>query len=91
MKKLLTVLLLTVSATAMAHGPHYYGHHHNNWGWVAPAVISGAVVYAATRPVQPVVVQQPPVVIQQQNCGPWTQIQNPDGTITTTRTCYGIQ
>ena len=42
----------------------------------------------------PVVVQQPPVVVQQPtvtvqpvNCSPWTETQNPDGTITRTRTC----
>ena len=35
----------------------------------------------------PVIVQQSPVVVQGQNCSPWTQIQNPDGSVTTTRTC----
>lgn len=93
MKKILSVLLLSFSTLSMAHGPHYHGHWQHNgggqWGWVAPAVIGGAVVYAATRPTQPIVVQQqtPPVVFQQQNCSPWTQIQNPDGTVTMTRTC----
>ena len=94
MKKLLAILLITVSASALAHGPHYGHYHHHgggNWNWVAPMVIGGAIGYAVTRPAQPVVVQQPPVVYQQQNCGPWTQIQNPDGTITSTRTCYGVQ
>ena len=45
------------------HGGYYGGHryHGGGWGWVAPALIGGAVVYAATRP--PVVVQQPPVVV----------------------------
>jgi len=45
---------------------HHHGHRHggHGWGWVAPALIGGAVVYAATRP--PVVVQQqPPIVLQQ--------------------------
>ena len=95
MKKLLAILLVTVSATATAHGPHYGHYHHHsgsNWNWVAPMVIGGAIGYAVTRPAPaPVVVQQPPVVYQTQNCGPWTQIQNPDGTIITTRTCYGVQ
>ena len=65
MKKLIALLLVTLSATAMAqHRPHYHHHHGGHgWGWVAPALIGGAVVYAATRP--PVVVQQPPVVVQQ--------------------------
>ena len=98
MKKILAILLLAVSIPALAqhHHRHHHGHwarHDSGWGWVAPAVIGGAVVYAATRPAQPVIVQQapPPAVYQQQNCSPWTQIQNPDGTITTTRTCYGVQ
>ena len=51
----------------MAQYPHhnhrYGGYNGGGWGWVAPAVIGGAVVYAATRP--QVVVQQPPVVMQQ--------------------------
>jgi hypothetical protein len=65
MKKLIALVLVAFSATAMAQYPHHnhrYGGY-GGWGWVAPAVIGGAVVYAATRP--PVVVQQPPVVIQQ--------------------------
>ena len=96
--KILFVLMLFASSTAFAHGyggPHGYWRHdgRGGWGWVTPAVIGGVVVYEATRP--PVVVQQPPVIIQQQppvivqgqNCSPWTQVQNPDGTITSTRTC----
>ena len=66
MKKLIALLLVTLSATAMAqHRPYPHHHYHggHGWGWVAPALIGGAVVYAATRP--PVVVQQPPVVVQQ--------------------------
>jgi hypothetical protein len=64
MKKLLVATLVFLSLTANAQYPH---HNHRygggGWGWVAPAVIGGVVVYAATRP--PVVVQQPPVIIQQ--------------------------
>ena len=97
MKKLISILLLATAGTAFAHGP--YGHHgywrpHNNggWGWVAPVIIGGAIGYELARPpvvVQqpPVVVQQPQVVVQQQNCSPWTEIRNPDGTVTVTRTC----
>jgi hypothetical protein len=48
------------------HGMRHFDHHQHrvgsNWGWVAPAVIGGAVVYGITRPV---VVQQQPVYIQQ--------------------------
>jgi len=67
MKKAIAILLLTASTSLFAQHGHYGQHHHyhggGSWGWVAPALIGGAVVYAATRP--PVVVQQPPVVIQQ--------------------------
>lgn len=92
MKKLLIASVIGLTAlTAQAHGPGHYGHHGHHgggWGWVAPALISGAVVYAATRPV---VVQQPPVVVpapmMQQNCTPWTEIRNSDGSVTYTRTC----
>ena len=74
MKKALAILILIAANSAFAqHGHHgHHGHHgyrHNHyhggggWGWVAPALIGGAVVYAATRP--PVVVQQPPVIVQQ--------------------------
>ena len=65
MKRFIALLLVGLSATAMAqHRPHYHHHHSGHgWGWVAPALIGGAVVYAATRP--PVVVQQPPVIVQQ--------------------------
>ena len=45
-------------------GPQYQHHHRGNgWGWVVPAVIGGAVVYAATRP-DPVIIQQPQVIVQ---------------------------
>lgn len=70
MKKILASLLLSVlavSANAQHHGwRHGHGGYYggNGWGWIAPAVIGGAVVYAATRP--PVVVQQQPVIVQQQ-------------------------
>lgn len=69
MKKFLVGTLMVLAALpALAQHGHYghYGHRHyggGGWGWVAPALIGGAVVYAATRP--PVVVQQPPVVVQQ--------------------------
>ena len=71
MKKLLAFLLLTASSAALA-GPHHHGHRHyghRHWHsppahhWVVPALIGGAVVYASTRP-DPVVVQQPAVILQ---------------------------
>jgi len=103
MKKVLAVLLLTLStvpAMAQHHHGHWHGHGHRvhggGWNWVVPAIIGGAVVYGATRP-DPVIVQQPPIIVQQppiyqypqivQNCTPWTETQNSDGTITRTRTC----
>ena len=46
------------------HGPHHYHHHrHGHMNWIVPAIIGGAVVYAATRP-DPVVVQPAPVIVQ---------------------------
>lgn len=64
MKKLVLVGLIgltALSAQANGHHGHRQHGHHGSWGWVAPALISGAVVYAATRPP---VIQQPPVVVQ---------------------------
>ena len=101
MKKLLALLLLTASVSAMAqHGygfrPHgYYG---GGWGWVAPTVVGGVVGYEIARSQQPVIIQQQqPVIVQQQQpvivqqpqqlCSPWTETQQADGTITRTRTC----
>ena len=77
--------------SSFAHG--HYGHWRhsspNGWNWVVPAVVGGVIVYEATRPPvvqQPVIIQQNQV-INDSNCSPWTQVQNPDGTITVTRTC----
>ena len=91
MKRLLLTLALITSSTAFAHGPHGYWRHggDNRWFWMAPMVAGGVVVYEAMKPP---VVQQPVViyqnsVINDSNCSPWTQIQNPDGTTTMTRTC----
>lgn len=101
MKKVLIAGLIGLSAlTSVSANAHGYGHHGywrphptGGWNWVAPVIVGGVIGYELARP--PVVVQQPPVVVQQpqpvvvqgQNCSPWTQIQNPDGSITTTRTC----
>ena len=66
--------LLSAPVAAQHHyGMRHFDHHQHyrggGWGWVAPAVIGGAVVYGLTRPA-PVVVQQPvyiqqPVVVDQ--------------------------
>jgi hypothetical protein len=80
MKKLLALIFLCSAgmgacvASAEAHG--YYGYR---GGWVAPAIIGGVVGYSIARPYyyqpyyyppQPVVIQQPPVYIQQPNPAP---------------------
>jgi hypothetical protein len=58
------------TATTPVRAQHHQGFRHfdhhrgSNWGWVAPAVIGGAVVYGLTHSA-PVVVQQQPVYIQQ--------------------------
>ena len=76
MKKVLIGLAIAATAfgvnaqhtsNSMIRGHGWQGpqHHHHARGnnWIIPALIGGAVVYAATRP-DPVIVQQP-VVIQQ--------------------------
>jgi len=68
----ITGLLSAPVAAQHHHGMRHFDHHQayrGSWGWVAPAVIGGAVVYGLTRPA-PVVVQQPvyiqqPVVVDQ--------------------------
>jgi hypothetical protein len=95
MKKLLFILALLPTLVFAQHyhhgfqGPHWR-YQGGNWNWMVPAIVGGVVVYEVAKNQQPVVIQQPqPVVIQQpQNCTPWTETQNPDGTITRTRTCY---
>ena len=78
------------------HGGYYRGGYGNNW--VAPALIGGVIGYELSRPryyEPPIIVQQPPVIVQQPtytiqpqpNCTVWTETQNPDGSITRTRTC----
>jgi len=105
MKKLFITLALigaTLPALAQHHGygirhnHHHHGHHrgyHSGPNWVAPLVIGGVVTYALTRP-DPVVVQQPiiiqqdqPSVILNQNCTPWKEVYTSDGKIYRERTC----
>jgi len=100
MKQLVALILLAGSLSAQAQ-PGFRHHHHGyypgpNYGWVAPTIIGGVVGYEIARNYPPVIVQQP-VVVQQapatvyygqsQQCTVWTEIQNPDGTVTRTRTC----
>jgi hypothetical protein len=67
MKKLVLLILLMCSTITHAdHWRHGGGRYywHPGYGWVAPAVVGGLIVYEATRP--PVtVIQQQPVYIQQ--------------------------
>ena len=100
MKKLLALLLLTVSFTASAQ---HFHHHHNNWhhryyyggsnsGWVAPLIIGGVVGAAiANRPTQTetLIIRQP--VFTEQTCTEWKEIQANDGTIYRERTCTSTQ
>lgn len=94
MRYLLGIALLVFSTTVFAqHGHGHRGHHHGHWRhhgggwhWVVPAIIGGVIVYEVTKPAPPpqqVVVIQP----QENNCSPWTEIENGDGSITRTRTC----
>lgn len=98
MKKILAILMLVAGTSAMAHGPGFRPHHHwhhPSYGWVVPTIIGGVVGYEIARQQQPVVVQQQPVIVQnppvvyqpQPTCGPWIETQNPDNTITRSRTC----
>jgi hypothetical protein len=89
MKRLAALLLVLSATTAMAQH-HHHGHWERRgggWGWVAPVVIGGVIGYELAQPRPPVVVTQQPPVVQQSYCSPWTEIQNPDGTVTITRTC----
>ena len=102
-KILLALSFISTAAFAHGpYGPYGHGHGYwapssaNGWTWVAPAIVGGVIGYELARPPvyapAPVVVQQPvivqqPIVTPQQICSPWTQIQNTDGSITTTRTC----
>ena len=102
MKKLIALILLTVSVSAMAQPGfrHHHGYYSGpNYGWVAPTIIGGVIGYEIARNYPPVIVQQP-VVIQQapmppatvyygqsQQCSEWVEVQQSDGTVTRTRTC----
>ena len=89
MKKYVLLLCLLSSSLVMAHGPRggHWGWVGGHWVWMAPAVVGGVIVYNVTQPPPPVIIQTQPVQPSLQDCSPWTEIQNQDGTITRTRTC----
>lgn len=102
MKRLIALILLTLSMSAMAqHRPYlHHGHGHRHHGgsgnWI-PVLIGGAIVGAAIanskepvvlQPQPTIVYQNPPVYVQRQTvCTEWREIQNPDGIIYRERTC----
>lgn len=98
MKKFLLFIALSLFAlTASAqyrhwgHPIHYYGGHVHR-DWVSPLLIGGLIGYEINRANNTVIVQQPNVIVEQQpttmECGPWKEIQTPDGKIYKERTCY---
>lgn len=95
MKKIIAVLLLSLSGVAFAqfHGPrHNNNYPRDHWNWVGPTMIGGIIGYEIARNQQTVIIQQPvPIatipMVQVQTCTPWVEVQNSDGSITRTRTC----
>jgi len=91
MKKLLTIFLLMMSASAFAQ--HHHGHHHGHglrpYSWIGPTIIGGVIGYEIARQ-QPLAVQQQPEFVEQQPVivehlsQVWTECrenQYPDGRI----------
>jgi hypothetical protein len=66
--KNILVLLLSLSVVSAFAQHRHYGHHHhghhNNYNWVAPMIIGGVIGYELSRPQPPVIVQQPPIILQ---------------------------
>jgi hypothetical protein len=99
MKKLIALVLFTLSATAMAQ--HHHHHRPGGWGyngWIAPVIVSGVIGYEIARHQSPPVIVQQPVVVQPappatvyygqtSTCTAWTEIQTADGRIYRERTC----
>ena len=74
MKKLLTVVILSAGMGSCAvQAQHHHGYYRGGYGygWVAPAIIGGAIGYGLARPYYnpspTVVYTQPPVYVQQPN------------------------
>jgi hypothetical protein len=101
MKKIIALVLITLSATAMAQYPHH-NHRHGGWGyngWIAPVIVGGVIGYEIARNYPPVIVQQPVIIQpapvppttvyygQTPTCTAWNEIQTADGRIYRERTC----
>ena len=102
MKKLIALVLLAGSVSAMAQYPHH-NHRHGGRGyngWIAPVIVSGVVGYEIARHQTPPVIIQQPVIVQPapvppatvyygqtQTCTAWNEIQTADGRIYRERTC----
>ena len=95
MKRILGLLLVSLSLTACAqhhgHYNHNYHHHHSHRGqydWVVPAAIGGLIVYGVTRQnQQPVIVEQYPYPSPPQNCTEWREVYR-NGVRFLERTCF---
>ena len=62
-----TLALAAMSANAQwHHGGGYYRHGGPGIGWAFPALVGGVIGYEIAKQPAPVVVQQPPVVVQPQ-------------------------
>ena len=55
------------------------------WDVAVPVLIGGVIGYEISKNQHPPVIEQQ--TIPNPNCTLWTETQNPDGTITRTRTC----
>ena len=63
------VAIMPIQALAQHRHHHWHPKPHNHWhhnhNWIVPALIGGAVVYAATRP-NVISIQEAPVVVNNQ-------------------------
>jgi hypothetical protein len=94
MKKILAIVLLTLSTTSMAHG-YRGGYYYDNNQWVAPAVagiVIGGLAARAYYTPPPVYVQQPQVIYIQQSIPPgYVQQQILDANCNCYRTVLVLQ
>lgn len=77
MKKILTVLLLTCSMSAMAQHGHHHSGHRGGYGWVAPAIIGGVIGYGISRSYYEPYYYNPPPVVYVQPLPPRVIYSNP--------------